>query len=219
MNKRARQRLIGVTAILFVAIAAIVVGTTSGSGAGAYYATVDEVLGDPALVGEKIKVSGAVVEGSWDRSMRPMEFDIRAEDGGPDSPIIHVVYDGTVPTTFGDGTTAIVTGQYVSEGRIESTEMIVKCPSKYESETGALSVAEAIEKSGEIQFARIAGYVKSIDADGVTITQGESGGTSLEVRLETALPENVAVGTRVVVEGVFEGTVFVASGIAEVAEE
>jgi cytochrome c-type biogenesis protein CcmE len=218
VNKRARQRLIGVTAILFVIIAAIVVGTTSGGGAGAYFATVDEVLADASLIGEKIKVSGAVVEGSWDRNTRPMEFDIRAEDGDDDSPIIHVVYDGTVPTTFGDGTTAIVTGNYVEEGRIESTEMIVKCPSKYESETGALTIAEAVEKADDIEFARIAGYVRSIEGDGVVISQGEAGGQELEVRLETALPDNVTEGTRVVVEGKFDGDVFVASEIAEASE-
>ena len=62
VNKRARQRLIGVTALLFVAIAAIVVGTTSsGAGSGAVNSTVSEVLADETLVGEKVKVGGIVV--------------------------------------------------------------------------------------------------------------------------------------------------------------
>jgi cytochrome c-type biogenesis protein CcmE len=147
-----------------------------------------------------------------------MEFDIRAEDGDVTSPIIHVVYDGTVPSTFGDGTTAIVTGDYTEEGRIESTEMIVKCPSKYESETGALTVDEAIESAADIRFARIAGYVESIESDGFVLRAEESGGTELEVRLDTALPDNVEVDTRVVVDGAFEDDVFVATDVAEVAE-
>ncbi|GAB4276643.1 MAG: hypothetical protein Kow0056_07290 [Coriobacteriia bacterium] len=219
MNKRARQRLIGVTVILFAIIAAVVVGTMKGGpGAGAYVATVEEVLADDSLVGERVEVTGSIVEGSWERGARPMEFDIRNEDGDADSPTIHVVYDGTVPATFGDGTSAKVTGTYVEKGVIESTEMVVKCPSKYESEVGALTVEQALEDADKIGYAKIAGVVASMESDGFVLASETNGDVTLKVRLETALPENVQEGTFVVVEGSFDGDVFVAQGVAESAE-
>lgn len=219
MNKRARQRLIGVTVILFAVIAAVVVGTMKGGpGAGAYVATVEEVLADDSLVGERVEVTGSIVEGSWERGARPMEFDIRNEDGDADSPTIHVVYDGTVPATFGDGTSAKVTGTYVEKGVIESTEMVVKCPSKYESEVGALTVEQALEDADKIGYAKIAGVVASMESDGFVLASETNGDVTLKVRLETALPENVQEGTFVVVEGSFDGDVFVAQGVAESAE-
>jgi cytochrome c-type biogenesis protein CcmE len=219
VNKRARQRLIGVTAILFVVIAAIVVGTTSGgAGAGALVASVEDVLDDPELVGERVEVTGAIVEGSWDRDTRPMEFDIRDEEGDEDSPTLHIVYDGTVPATFGDGTSAKITGTYAEEGVIESSEMVVKCPSKYESETGALTVEQAVAESEDIAYARVAGYVASIGSDGLVLQNDEDGGETLEIVLDTALPENVVEGTRVVIDGSFDDGVFVATSIAEAAE-
>lgn len=216
MNKRARNRLIGVTAILFALIGAILVGTTAGGpGAGAYFSTVDEVLADDSFLGQNVKVSGIVVEGSWDRGTRPMEFEIRGEGEEIGAATIRVVYDGTVPTTFGDGTNAIVTGEYTADGLV-STEMIVKCPSKYESSRDAITVTDAVEMADEIEFARIEGDVTDIGGDGLTIEDDEN---ELEVRLETALPENVVIGTHVVVDGAFddEGE-FAASDVAEVAE-
>lgn len=221
MNKRARQRLIGVTALLVLAIAAIVFTTTSGGeGAGAYYRTVEEILAGTDNAGEKVKVGGTVVPGSWDLKTRPMEFDIRPEDD-KDGPTIHVIYNGTVPTTFGDLSTAIITGVYDGEGTIESSTMLVQCPSKYESAEGAISVSEALDKAGKINFAVITGVVKagSIGGEGFELSDAESPSKTLRVKLDTALPENVKDGTSVVVEGSFDGDVFVAKMVAEAKEE
>ena len=77
MNKRARIHLIGVTAIILVAIAAIIFG--AGGSQGAYYKTVKDVASDKALVGERVRVGGAVVAGSWDKRSNPMQFAIREE--------------------------------------------------------------------------------------------------------------------------------------------
>ena len=49
-----------------------------------------------------------------------------------------------MPATFGDGVVAIVTGKLDDDGTITATDMITKCPSKYESATGATPVADLI---------------------------------------------------------------------------
>src|SRR5512139_4103394 len=124
------MRLIGVTAIVLIAIVAIILG--AGSKEGAYYKTVKDVASDQALVGERVRVGGAVVAGSWDKKSNPMRFAIREEgDDSQGGPTIKVVYNGTVPSTFGDGVVAIITGELGADGTIESNDMITKCPSKY----------------------------------------------------------------------------------------
>ena len=131
MNKRARNRLIGVTAIIVIIALAVVVST--GSEDGALYRTVGDVVDNPELVGERVSVGGAVVNGSWNRESNPMEVEIR-EEGTDDGPVIAVRYNGGVPSTFGDGVVAIIKGTVTADGIIESDDMITKCPSKYEAE-------------------------------------------------------------------------------------
>ena len=77
MNKRARMRLIGVTAVILIAIAAVVLLT--GNKQGAVYSTVPKVAKDASLVGKRVKVGGTVVAGSWDKKSNPMVFVIRDE--------------------------------------------------------------------------------------------------------------------------------------------
>ena len=159
MNKRARTRLIGVTAIVLVAVAAIVFGM--GGKQGAYYKSVDQVASDSSLVGKRVRVGGAVVPGSWDKGTNPMRFTIRAEeDSAGTGKTIKVVYSKSAPSTFGDGVVAIVTGTLQPDGVIESTDMITKCPSKYESAASAMSVAALVaNKDAKMTFTKVTGYL------------------------------------------------------------
>lgn len=223
MNKRARNRLVGVTAIVLLAIAAIFFSLGSRGGT-AYYKSVEEVATDKALVGERVKIGGAVVPGSWDKKSNPMSFDIRDElDTEGTGEIVHVVYNGPVPSTFGDGVTAIVTGELSPDGTIEAGEMITKCPSKYESATGAMPVADLIA-SGESMVGKTVkatGFVKPGTivppggASRFTLTAEKTGGAEVQVAYEGALPEGMADGSQLVLTGAIEadGT-FVATNVA-----
>ena len=75
MNKRARIRLIGVTAIVLIGVGAILLG--AGSKDGAYYRQVSEIVEDESVQGERVQVGGEVVAGSWDQQSNPMRFEIR----------------------------------------------------------------------------------------------------------------------------------------------
>lgn len=223
MNKRARNRLIGVTAIVLLAIVAIF-ASIGGRGGTAYYKSVDEIASDANLQGERVKVGGAVIAGSWDRKSNPMRFTIRDEaDTEGTGKTVNVVYNGAVPSTFGDGVTAIVTGELSSDGSIAADEMITKCPSKYESATGALPVADLIGK-GESMIGttvKITGYVKAgtIVAPGGSerffVTSEKTGGDEVPVVFEGALPSGMTDASQVVITGALESDgKFVATDVA-----
>ena len=46
---------------------------------------------------------------------------------------IKVVYNGAIPNNFESSTSVVVTGKYVN-GSFQATEILTKCPSKYESQ-------------------------------------------------------------------------------------
>lgn len=204
MNKRARNRLIGVTAIILLAVAAIFLSQQGSSSS----KTVSDVAGDKSLIGKRVKVSGAVVAGSWDDKADPMTFEIREEsDTEGTGSVVKVLYSGTVPSTFGDGVTAIVTGKVNEDGAIESAEMITKCPSKYESATGAMSVG-AIKAGGTLKDVALTGFVKAGSVGSVgqnprfVLTGSEDGsGEEFGVEWDGGIPDGLVDGSQVVIQG------------------
>ena len=218
VNKRARNRLIGVTAIIIIAAIAVVAST--GSSDGAYYRPVGEVISDETLVGERVSVGGTVVAGSWDKMSNPMRFQIR-EEGTDDGPIIGVVYNGGVPSTFGDGVVAIVKGDVVADGDtlyIDSEDMITKCPSKYETATGSVTVDKAVDmKEGStfpVSGYVVAGSIQPPGGDARFVIADEAGTTKLDVVWEGALPAGMDDGSQVVASGSIESGQFIASDVS-----
>jgi cytochrome c-type biogenesis protein CcmE len=223
VNKRARNRLIGVTAILLLAIVAIFATLGQGNRT-AYYKSVKEVSSDSSLQGKRVKVGGIVVAGSWDQKSNPMRFTVHDEkDTAGTGATVKVIYNGAVPSTFGDGVTAIVTGSVGKDGSVTADEMITKCPSKYESAKGALPVGDLLGKGKAMEgtTVRTTGYVKAgtVQAPGsgarFVVTNDKTGGKEISVAYEGALPNGMNDGSRVILTGALEadGT-FVATGVA-----
>lgn len=129
MNKRARVRLIVVgVAIAVIGVAAYFVLQGSGQD----ILTVTQISDGAVEPGVRVKVTGMVIGESWDGSANPMRFDIR--DDGTTGPDLAVVYPGTVPSGFGEKTSATLTGVLGAGGVFEASEMLTQCPSKYESQ-------------------------------------------------------------------------------------
>lgn len=222
MNKRARNRLIGVTVIILGVAAAVFFG--SGANVGAYSKSVDEAVNDASLVGKRIKVSGSVVAGSWDKKTNPMRFKIRSEgkSGGPE---LAVVYTGAAPNTFGNDTVAIVTGELQSDGVMKADDMITKCPSKYTSGTGAITVTELHKATAKGQPIKVVGYLKagSLKADGqaqerFVLASSASGGEEVRVQFEGTMPAGTADGVQLVVGGEYiSADLVVATEVARLA--
>ncbi|MDA3937390.1 MAG: cytochrome c maturation protein CcmE [Actinomycetota bacterium] len=204
MNKRARVRLIGVTAIILVAVGAIILG--AGSGDGSYARSVSEALDDVTLVGERVRVSGIVIDGSWDMGVKPMRFEIRDEEDA-NGPVINVVYNGNAPDTFGDGVIAIVTGVLSADGTIDATDMFTQCPSKYGSATGAMSVTDVFESGPGLIGNQVT--VTGIVVSDIQPAGGSSrfaiaateDGDKLGIAFDGGLPAGIAEGSAVVIDG------------------
>ena len=223
MNKRARMRLIGVTAVILLAVIGMVLIT--GNKQGAYEGDLAAVAKDSSLVGKQVKVGGTVVAGSWDKKSNPMRFTIRAEnDSAGSGPTLKVIYTGTVPATFGDGVVAIVTGKLTADGTVEATDMITKCPSKYESATGATPLADLMGKGASMEGkpVRVSAFVKpgsiqpasSTGDRFVAAANADGSGQNIPVSYSGALPDTIKDGTQVVMGGALETGKFVATSVA-----
>jgi cytochrome c-type biogenesis protein CcmE len=217
MNKRARNRLIGVTAIILI-LAAVLLVTILPSGA-AYSSMVKEIATNTKLVGTRVKVTGTVVAGSWDKKTNPMVFKIR-DQGATSGPEVQVVYDGSAPNTFGNDTVAILTGTVDKLGSIKANEMLTKCPSKYETKSDAATIADALKAPSDTPI-RVTGFLKpgSLAAANaaqrfVLSTKADGTGASFPVAFTNSMPAGTKDGVEMVVFGKLEAGVFVATDVA-----
>ncbi len=122
--------VIGGLLLIGLVVALMVQATMS---TGAYYMTVGELNSKGAgIVGERVRVSGTVVDGSED--WRPEEITLRfsiADESGAQLPI---VFSGPRPDNFQRAASAIVEGELLPDGSFQAETLLLKCPSRYEEE-------------------------------------------------------------------------------------
>lgn len=215
MNKAAKKRLVIVG--LVIVIVAVVLFCVLGSGGAATSLSVAQAAsGD--YDGKKVQVAGAVVQDSYASEGTAAVFSI-ADDDDPSS-TIRVSYTGAMPATFGNGVTAICTGVLEGNG-LTCTTLVTKCPSKYESAEGSVTVSTLLANADAYRGAevKLAGYVTAgsiagIDAD--VRFNVNSQGSSLDVVFDGALPEGMEDGSAVVVSGTLsqDGATFEADEVA-----
>lgn len=123
----------GVTLIALI-ISLIVYGSMTAS---SYYLTVSEIQeqaqGDNAsIVGQRIRVNGAVVAGSedWNAQEITLRFSIEDENGAT----LPIVFYGPRPDNFQRAASAIVEGELLADGSFQADTLLLKCPSRYEEE-------------------------------------------------------------------------------------
>lgn len=206
MNKKAKSRLIVVGGIVVVVMLVII--AVAGSGGAASSLSIDEVrTGD--YVGKKVQVSGSVVADSLESDDAGAHFEIQpetdADTAASGGEVLVVHYDGALPATFGTGVVAICTGTVESDCSLTCTEMVTKCPSKYESAEGSLTVKGLLGQGDSMvgQETKVCGYVtgavNGIDAAyRFTI---ESQDATINVVWDGGLDEAVTDGAAVVVSG------------------
>ena len=223
MNKRARNRLIGVTVIILGIAAAVFFG--SGAGTGAYTKTVDEAVNDASLVGTRVKVSGSVIADSWDKKTNPMKFRIRTE-GKTSGPELAVVYTGAAPNTFGNDTVAIVTGTLEKGGSMKADDMITKCPSKYSSGTGAITLTELLKSEPKGQPVKVVGFLKNGSlqlesaqtAERFFLGASAAGGAEIGIQFAGTMPAGTTDGVQLVVGGEYiSRDLIIATDVARLA--
>ncbi len=98
-----------------------------------YYYTVDEAEAMRVDIGDReFRLKGNVVADSLmarDGALNEHVFALIA-DGSQAT----VHYSGPLPDTFGDDAEVIALGRYLEDGTFQATEVIAKCPSRYEEQ-------------------------------------------------------------------------------------
>lgn len=203
MKAKAKRRLavvLGIIAVVVVVLAAF------GAGTSAKTTTVAQAAKGSAGSG-KIQVTGTVADNSYTIDGDVLTFSMYDPDGDQ-SVQLKVRYDKGVSATFGNGVQAICTGRMGSDGVLECSELVTKCPSKYESATDALSVARLVAYGSDVVDKPIkvtgnvqAGTLASAGNDVRLVIEDADGTSSMPVAYDGALPDDVTDGTALVLTG------------------
>lgn len=210
----------GVIVIVIVVLLAVVAG-----GNNAKVATVQEVA-DGAYEGKKVQVTGTVEDNSYAIGADgALTFRIVDDNDASSAVSLAVSYDKGVSATFGNGVSAICTGR-VEDGVLVCSELVTKCPSKYENASGALTVGQLLEYDANTMVGKtvkVVGQASAL-ADATAAvrlvlsdpTSEAAAPATLSVTYGGALPEGIVDGSRVVLTGALsdgEGT-FSATSVA-----
>ena len=205
MNSKTKRRMIAVTGVIVIVL--ILVLAFVGGNSAAKTVSVAEAL---ELEGDaKIQVTGNVVENSFDIDGDVLTFQIYDPENDPVAGnALPVRYDGGVSATFGNEVTAICTGKKNAQGVLNCSELVTKCPSKYENAEGALSVSDLLGYGSSIvgKTVKVTGLVKAgtlagVDAKERFVLVDESSKLEIGVIFAGALPDGIDSGSKVVLTG------------------
>lgn len=82
--------------------------------------------------GKTVKATGSWVKEKnyeFDKENNVFSFYMKDEQGN----VMKVMYHGTIPNNFESSTSVVVTGKY-HEGIFHATDILTKCPSKYQEQ-------------------------------------------------------------------------------------
>lgn len=204
MNAKMKKRMIAVSGVIVIVL--ILVLAFVGGNTAAQTVSVAEAAENPQA-GQKVQVSGNVVQDSYATADNVLTFKIYDPDGDPATQL-EVRYDGAASSTFGNDVTAICTGKINDAGVLECSELVTKCPSKYENSDNALSVSQLIGYGDGVvgNVVKVSGTVKAGtltaagSGDRFVIVDAEDG-SELPVAFDGALSEEVADNATVVLTG------------------
>jgi cytochrome c-type biogenesis protein CcmE len=131
-RKRGNLGLLAILLVMGGAIVALIM--TSFKDAAVYAKSVDMLATAPVEAGRRLRVEGLLVHGSLERRDQPCEYRFEMEKNGAKMKVSFP--QCVVPDTFRDvpgmdvGVT--VEGKLVKAGEFEATQVLAKCPSKYE---------------------------------------------------------------------------------------
>lgn len=152
-NNERWKFLVGGVLILGAIAYLVVSGTLTGA---TYFITVDDVVSNPEYIGDTVRISGAVIgetinhgivvdpdsgneisEITFTISHIPEDFDNLSEAlhisvTDETATRIPVVYNGDFPDLLQHEAQAILTGTLREDGVFYATELLLKCPSRFE---------------------------------------------------------------------------------------
>jgi cytochrome c-type biogenesis protein CcmE len=137
MKKSNRKVLIAVLVMVASVSFLIYRGLTETS---VYYMTVGELktsaLGQKVGPTQAVRVGGLVVDGSTSYNQRDLVLRFSLKDEDNPQGMIDAIYNGAKPDAFEPEIEALLEGTYDRiKNLFQAETLLVKCPSKYESET------------------------------------------------------------------------------------
>jgi cytochrome c-type biogenesis protein CcmE len=129
-----KTKLILICVGIVACMAFIVYAALSGKGGLVYYYTVSEFKSLDKSREGGFRINGRVSSGSIVRAASGVDVRFSMTDGQQTLP---VEYHGVVPDTFVDDAEVVVEGGLRSDGTFQATNLLAKCPSKYEAKTKA----------------------------------------------------------------------------------
>ena len=118
---------IGVTSVVLVLAFAGLLYSTMGESL-EYYKKVDEVMVNPQQwQGKALQLHGFAQNVGRKRDSLDWQFDIHSN-----GKVVRAYYTGVTPDTFKEDSEVVVKGRLTGENTFQATEIIAKCPSKYE---------------------------------------------------------------------------------------
>ena len=214
MNTRTKRRMVVATGIIVIVL--VVVLAVVGGNSAAKTVTVAQAL-EPSIGDKKIQVSGNVVDDSIVIDGDLLTFELYDAEADPAAQqTLKVRYDGGVSATFGDGMTAICTGKKGDDGVLVCSELVTKCPSKYEDATGALTISDLLGYGDSVvgKPVKVTGIIALNTLAGVdaperftlkeVVPVDSNDETALHVRYDGAMPGGAKEGSTVVLTGALD---------------
>ena len=129
-----RTRFIIVAVVVVVALAYMIYAAFPGNTR--YFLTVSEFNSRGEIHdGQMVRVSGKLVEGTFDRGEKSTlsHFQLTDKEGvSSGTSVLLASYDGVLPDLFFNPHSEIILeGSYSGDGTFHASEILVKCPSKY----------------------------------------------------------------------------------------
>jgi cytochrome c-type biogenesis protein CcmE len=109
--------------------------SSTGNSKPVYYYSPSEFHADAAKQKDRVKLKGLIQPGSVKMSPNRLDVWFNVQDEKDLTQSLPVHYQGAVPDAFQEGLQVVVDGRMDSQGTFQGRELIVKCPSKYESKT------------------------------------------------------------------------------------
>lgn len=154
LKKKNYKLIIGI-AVILAALVYFVISTTISQSR--YFMTVEEMLNRKAeLVDRSVRISGVVLGDTivYDplelqlsftvaqipgdhrqiKEMGGMAFVLNQAANDPSLPRLQIVYEGARPDLLQHEAQAIMTGALGADGVFHASELLLKCPSKYEAQ-------------------------------------------------------------------------------------
>jgi cytochrome c-type biogenesis protein CcmE len=204
LNTKLKRRLVVVTGVIIVVI--LVVLAIVGSSTASKTITVADAASG-SYNGSKIQVTGKVVDNSYSTTNDVLTFSIFDDEADPSTQLV-VKYDKGLSATFGNQVTAICTGTLNAEGVLICTELVTKCPSKYENATDALGVSQLLSYGEDILDKPVkvtgivkAGTLKPAGQGDRFVLADTKDGAEIPVSYSEALSDTIADNSELVVTG------------------